>query len=165
LADHDLAGVDWLLAVDDDVVLPAGFLDGFLFLAERFGFALAQPAQSLASHAAWDVARRRPGAVARTTSFVEIGPVTAFSRATFATLLPFPPLRMAWGLDLHWAALARDAGWRLGVVDALPVRHEQGAVASGYSREEAIAEARAFLAERPYLPRERVATLAVHRRW
>ena len=39
-------------------------------------------------------------------------------------LLPFPELRFGWGLDLHWAALAAERGWRLGVVDATPVRHE-----------------------------------------
>ena len=35
-------GHDWLLAVDDDVALPSGFLDEFLFLAERFGLTLAR---------------------------------------------------------------------------------------------------------------------------
>jgi hypothetical protein len=165
LAAHDLAAYDWLVVIDDDVELPAGFLPGFLFVAERLGLRLAQPAQSLASHAAWSVVRRRPRSVARETTFVEIGPVTAFHRDTFATLLPFPDLRMAWGLDLHWAALAREHGWRVGVVDAVPVRHEQAAVASGYSREDAIAEARAFLAGRPYMRRGEVATKVVHRSW
>jgi hypothetical protein len=165
LADHDLDGFDWVVAVDDDVSVPRGFLDGLVFLAERFGLVLAQPAQSLASHAAWSVVRRRPGAVARRTTFVEIGPVTAFARPTFARLLPFPDLRMAWGLDLHWAAIARDAGWSVGVIDAVPVRHERAAVAAGYSREDAIAEARAFLDGRPHLVRDEVATLATHRRW
>ncbi len=102
--DRDPIGdYDWLLAIDDDVVLPRGFLDRLLFLAERFALDLAQPAHRAASHAAWRVTRRRRGAVARETPFVEIGPVTAFARSTFPALLPFPPLRMGWGLDLHWA--------------------------------------------------------------
>jgi GT2 family glycosyltransferase len=165
LADHDLSEFDWVIVVDDDVVLPHGFLDGFVLLAEHFGLVLAQPAQSLASHAAWRVSRRQPGAVARETTFVEIGPVTAFHRTALEALLPFPELRMAWGLDLHWAAVAQERGWRVGIVDALPVRHEAGKVAGTYPREEAIAEARAFLAERPYLTRDQVGTVAVHRRW
>ena len=41
----------------------------------------------------------------RETAFVEIGPVTAFHRDTFATLLPFPDVGMGWGLDVHWAAV------------------------------------------------------------
>ena len=105
-----------MLVVDDDVVLPRGFLDRLLFLAERFDLQLVQPAHRARSHAAWRVTRRRAGTVARQTPFVEIGPVTAFARTTFATLLPFPDVRMGWGLDLHWAALARRHGWRCGVI-------------------------------------------------
>jgi hypothetical protein len=137
--------------VDDDVALPGGFLDGFIALAEAFEFDLAQPAQTLASHAAWPAARRLPLAIARQTNFVEIGPVTAFGHRAAAELLPFPDLRMGWGLDLHWAAVADERGWRLGVIDALPVRHETRAVGGGYSTEQATAEAQGFLAGRPYV--------------
>ncbi len=38
-----LAEYDWLLVVDDDVVLPRGFLDRLLFLAERFGSTSSSP--------------------------------------------------------------------------------------------------------------------------
>ncbi|MGZ8634584.1 MAG: glycosyltransferase family 2 protein, partial [Solirubrobacteraceae bacterium] len=78
LAAHPPAAYDWLLVVDDDVALPRGFLDAFLWAAERTGLKLAQPAHRLHSHAAWPVTRRQPGATARETTFVEIGPVTAF---------------------------------------------------------------------------------------
>jgi hypothetical protein len=164
LAAHPLAGYDWLLVVDDDVALPRGFLDGFLWAAERAGFRLAQPAHRLHSHAAWAVTRRRPGATARETTFVEIGPVTAFHRDTFDVLLPFPDgLRMGWGLDVHWAAVAREHGWPIGVVDATPIGHTQAPAGSAYARDAAVAEARAFLEGRPYVRRDEVRTLAVHR--
>lgn len=156
---------DWLLAIDDDVRLPSRFLDRFIALCERFALDLAQPAQTLRSHSAWKVARRRPASLVRETRFVEIGPVTAFGRRARALLLPFPDLRFGWGLDLHWAALAAQQGWRLGVVDAVPVRHDSGLVAAGYSREDAIEEATRFLAKRPYLPASRAGdVVAVHRR-
>ena len=58
---------------------------------------------------------------------------------------------MGWGLDAHWAALAREHGWRCGVIDAVAISHSAAPAADAYSREEALAEARAFLAERPYL--------------
>jgi GT2 family glycosyltransferase len=157
---------DWLLVIDDDVELPRGFLDRLLFLCERFSLDLAQPAHRLNSHAAWAVTRRRAGSMVRETQFVEIGPVTAFSRRTFSTLLPFPSLRMGWGLDLHWAALARERGWRCGVIDALPIGHTVAPAADAYSREAAVTEARAFLAERPYLRAgEAQHTLVTHWRW
>ncbi len=166
LAEHPADGHDWLIAFDDDIEIPSGFLDRFLFLAERFELDLAQPAHRRASHAAWRVTRRQPRSVLRETQFVEIGPLTAFSSRTFSTLLPFPPLRMGWGLDAHWAAIARQRGWRCGVIDALAINHRAAPAATAYSRRQTIAEARAFLAERPYLPaHEAQRTLAVHRRW
>jgi len=164
IARHDVAAFDWLIAIDDDVELPRGFLDGFVHLAEAAGFRLAQPAQSLASHAAWPIVRRRAFVAHRRTSFVEIGPVTAFDRTAVEALVPFPPLRWGWGLELHWAAIARERGWPMGIVDALPVRHELRTVAAGYSAEPAIEEARAFLAAHPYVRRDEVRTLSVHRR-
>ena len=156
---------DWTIAIDDDVRVPRAFLDRFIGVCEAFELDLAQPAQTLRSHSAWKVTRRRPATLVRETRFVEIGPVTAFGRAAAAELLPFPELRFGWGLDLHWAAVAAERGWRLGVVDALPVRHEFGVVAAAYAREDAVGEAARFLAERPYLPSERAGdVLAVHRR-
>jgi GT2 family glycosyltransferase len=157
---------DWLLVIDDDVELPRGFLDRFLFLCERFSLTLAQPAHRLNSHAAWPVTRRHAGSAVRETSFVEIGPVTAFASRAFPVLLPFPELRMGWGLDVHWAALAREHGWRCGVVDALAIGHRVAPAAAGYARADAVAEARSFLAERPYLSaREADRTLTTHRGW
>ncbi len=74
---------------------------------------------------------------------------------------------MGWGLDAHWAALAREHGWRCGVVDAVAIGHRAAPAADAYSREAALAEAREFLAERPYVKRDakRKQTLTTHRRW
>jgi len=143
---------DWLLVVDDDVVLPNGFVDRMLGVCERFGLQLAQPALTRASHGAWDVTRRRARPLARETRFVEIGPVTLMAREVAHELLPFPDLRYGWGLDLHWAAVARSENWRLGVVDALPVRHDLAGVASAYPHADAVAEAQSFLSGREFLP-------------
>jgi len=153
---------DWLIAIDDDVVLPRGFLDGFLHVCEHLRLRIAQPAHRRHSHVAWAELRRRAGAIGRETTFVEIGPLTAFARDTFARLIPFPELQMGWGLDAHWSAIAREQGWPIGVVDATPILHTQPA-AGGYGRDEAIAEAREFLRDRPYVTRDEVRTVAVHR--
>ncbi|MCW3015040.1 MAG: glycosyltransferase [Solirubrobacterales bacterium] len=159
LAGHDLQRADWLLVLDDDVTLPRGFLDVLVDQASAAGLKLAQPAHRHHSHASWPVTRRH-GAGVRRTTFVEIGPVTLFHRDTFASLLPFPAqLQMGWGLDAHWAALARGNGWPIGVVDAVPIGHTVAPAGAGYSREAALAEARAFLAHRPYLRRDEVRTL------
>ena len=165
LEQHPARGFDWLLAIDDDVALPPHFLDTFLFLAERFGLQLAQPAHRARSHAAFQVTRSRATSLVRESRFVEIGPVVAFAAVTFGVLLPFPPLRVGWGLDLHWGAVAREHGWRLGIVDATPIQHHMRPVAASYDRSAAIAEARTFLADRPYVTAtEAQRTLATHRR-
>ena len=97
---------------------------------------------------------------------MEIGPVVAFQRATFDMLLPFPELRIGWGLDAHWGAIAKQRGWRLGIVDATPIRHGIRRIASSYDRGEAVAEARRFLADRPYVKAaEAQRTLVTHRSW
>jgi hypothetical protein len=152
LEGRDPASHDWLVVVDDDILVPRRFLDRFVAICEALDFSLAQPAQTWRSHAAWRITRRRGGVVARQTRYVEIGPVTAFRADVLATLFPFPPLRYGWGLDVHWSALAEERGWRLGVVDSLPVRHDAAPVATAYPRAGAVAEAREFLAGRPYLP-------------
>jgi hypothetical protein len=91
---------------------------------------------------------------------VEIGPVTLFHRDTFQSLLPCPAeLQMGWGLDAHWAAIARRNGWNIGIVDAVPIAHTVAPAGAGYSRDAAMAEARAFLAHRPYVRRDEVRTL------
>jgi hypothetical protein len=152
LAEHPADGHDWLLIVDDDVVLPPRFLDRFLLCAEDAGLLLAQPAHRRHSHAAWPATRRLPGGAVRESRFVEIGPVTAFAAPAFGALLPFPDLRMGWGLDAHWGALAQQHGWRAGIVDATPILHTSP-VGGGYARAAAVAEAQAFLATRPYVTR------------
>jgi GT2 family glycosyltransferase len=161
----ELERFDWVVVMDDDVVLPSGFLAGFIYLAERYRLALAAPAHRLRSHAAYRLTRRQWGSVVRETAFVEIGPVTALHRDAFAELLPFPAVGMGWGLDAHWSWLARERGWPIGIVDLLPIAHLVAPAAAGYAREHAVAAARAFLADHPYLPvRESQRTLAVHRR-
>jgi hypothetical protein len=162
---HDPAEFDWTLVTDDDVVLPDRLIDRLLGVSEALDFGLVQPAQTLASHAAWPITRRRPLAVARRTEFVEIGPLFAMRQDVAAELTPFPELRFGWGLDLHWAAVARAQGWRLGVVDATPVRHDETGVASSYRHADAVAEATRFLTRRPYVPSgEADRTLAIYRR-
>ncbi len=85
---------------------------------------------------------------------------------SLSQLLPFPALRFGWGLDAHWSAVAHRHGWRMGVIDALPVDHGLRRIAASYDREAAAAEARGFLADRPYTTAtEAQRTVVTHRRW
>ena len=165
LAAHPPAAYDWLLVIDDDVALPRGFLDAFLCAAERTGLKLAQPAHRLHSHAAWPVTRRHPGATARETTFVEIGPVTAFHRDSFDVLLPFPEgLRDGLGPR---RPLGRRRG-RARLADRDRRRHaDRPHAAPGGQRLRPRRGRGARRAPssptRPYVRRDEVRTLAVHR--
>ena len=144
---------DWILLLDDDVDLPRKFLDRMVCVAERLGFDLAQPALSRASHGAWNVNRRR-ATMARQTRFVEIGPAVLLSRRAWRELTPFPEAGMGWGLCLHWAAIARSEGWKVGVVDAVPIRNESRPPAADYDRGEAKRAAAELLASSDHISRE-----------
>lgn len=145
---------DWLVIIDDDVTLPTGFLDAAVELCERLNLALAQPAQTRFSNANWSLTKRRFLTIARETDFVEVGPVTLVRADAQALLLPFPAdLRYGWGLDFHWAHLMKDAGLRMGVLDALAVVHASRKVASTYSWDAAQEEGREYLVGVPHLPK------------
>ena len=141
---------DWVLLIDDDVVLGEQFLDRLLVLAERFQLQLAQPALTRSSHTAWRVTRRRP-CLLRLTGMVEMGPVVLMSREAFSELTPFPEQGMGWGSCLHWAAVAKRRGWRLGIADSVPARHDQRAPGAAYDATAARAGALALLRENEHL--------------
>ena len=164
---HPAAGHDWLLVVDDDVE-PAPRLPGPFRVPGRTVRSAAR-----AAGAPRPLARRlerdppaSPAASRARPAYVEIGPVSAFHADVFETLLPFPPLRAGWGLDAHWAAVATQRGWPIGVIDATAIRHGLRRIAGSYDRADALAESRAFLADKPYLtPAQANRTLRVHRNW
>ena len=147
IAAHDLSKFDWVLILDDDIALPEHFLDLFVYFCRRDGLQLAMPAHRFLSHKTFSVTERHWGSVVRRTGFVEIGPLTLLHSSLFAALMPFPSLRFAWGLDVFWSSEARRQGWRLGVVDATPIRHLRP-IGQSYSGGLAMEEARDFLKAR-----------------
>lgn len=111
-----------LVVADDDVALD-GALDRLLDIAARARLDLCQPAHAEDSIYSHDVTARHPDVIARLTRFVEIGPLFCVRGRGLDRVLPFPKrIGMGWGLDVRWARLARR-GLRLGVVDAVAMRH------------------------------------------
>ena len=143
-APKPLADYDWLIITDDDIDLPADFLDTYISIAEEANLAISQPAHRFRSYASYPMTRRRFGSLARSTRFVEIGPLTMLRSDTFATLIPFPDTRWCWGLDVVWSELAQRSGWTMGIVDGAPVGHLKP-IAASYDSSEAVAEGRALL--------------------
>ncbi|HEY9236495.1 MULTISPECIES: hypothetical protein [Phenylobacterium] len=144
-APSPLASYDWLVIVDDDIDFAPTFLDDFVAASEAADLAIAQPAHRFDSYANYRLTHRRWGSMVRHTRFVEIGPLTALRRDTYADLVPFPASRWCYGIDVYWSALATARGWRMGVVDGAPIRHLRP-VATAYDSAGAVAEGRAMLA-------------------
>lgn len=144
LEKFDTSQFDWLIVTDDDIVLPEHFTDQFLYISEKIGLDIAQPAHRFHSYASFNLNLRKFGCLARTTHFVETGPVTAFRRDIFPVVLPFNDTRWAWGLDVWWAEMAREKAFPIGIVDATPIEHLRP-VANSYDHVAAIDEAKAFL--------------------
>ena len=96
---------DYVLLVDDDVDLAAGFLDVFLDAQSALRFGLAQPARTATSSSAYPIVAQHPGLVGRETRFVEQGPVLSIHRSVLADIVPFD-LRspMGWGYENIWTA-------------------------------------------------------------
>ena len=157
---HDAENFDWVLICDDDIEIPADFLDDFLDLAERFDFALCQPARTADSYIDHGIVMRMTGLSARRTRFVEIGPLVAIRQDAMPLLLPFgQSCGMGWGLDFVWPYVIGRAGLRMGIIDAVPVAHRMRRSVTGYDHEAASRAMFALLAAHPHLPRDQAFTV------
>ena len=114
----------YLLITDDDISLPAGFLDNYLYLQNKYSFALAQPARTHLSFIDHKFVAQLLGVEARQTRFVEIGPLFSLERQAFQLLLPFDKdAPMGWGLDFVWPVVIEESGAKMGIIDGTPVTH------------------------------------------
>jgi len=123
IREKDFSDFDWIVVIDDDILLKHGSLAAFLALAQRAGMGIVQPAHALASFSNHPITVCDPLAIVRLTTFVEIGPVFAVNREWYDKVLPFPEdIGMGWGLDIAWSDL-QAYGARLGIVDWVTLRH------------------------------------------
>jgi hypothetical protein len=119
----DTTAYDWVVVTDDDIALGGGRLADLLTIADLAGLDLVQPAHTELSHRDNAITLRRPLSIARRTTFVEIGPLFAVRGAWSGAVVASDGRHtMGWGRELEWADLAAR-GLRLGVVDAVGVRH------------------------------------------
>jgi hypothetical protein len=157
---HDADDFDWVLICDDDIEVPPDFLDEFLELAQRFDFALCQPARSADSYIDHPIVARMTGLSARRTRFVEIGPLVAIRQDAIPLLLPFGhDCGMGWGLDFIWPGIIEAAALRMGIIDAVPLVHRMRKPVTGYDHEDASRAMFGLLAAHPHLPRDAAFTV------
>ncbi|HEX6460180.1 MAG TPA: glycosyltransferase family 4 protein [Thermoleophilaceae bacterium] len=155
LADENLADYDYVITTDDDIVLPAGFLELFLGVQARLGFQLAQPARTANSHVDLPIVIQQRGVLARLTLFVEIGPLVSFGRDIFDLVFPFDETNaMGWGFENVWSQLLSERGLAQGIVDAVPIDHSIRKPLAHYRWTDADADRARYLAQHPHLPND-----------
>lgn len=111
-----------MLICDDDIDLPAAFIDRYLDRVTKYDFALAQPARTHDSYIDHSIVEQLDGFDARRTRFVEIGPHFSVAREVYPHLLRFDESSpMGWGYDFVWPVVMEEIGRRMGIVDATPV--------------------------------------------
>ena len=152
LKDVDVGEFDFVIAVDDDIYLPNGFLPAFIAQQQELEFSVAQPARALHSYFDHAFSLQRPWLRARQTLFVECGPLVSFDRDAVKLLIPFDKDNAMWGIDLVWAEIMRSHGLAVGIIDAVPVDHSLRPQAQTYRKQEEEKAMNTYLATRPHIP-------------
>lgn len=151
---------DYVILCDDDIRLPPSFIDRFLAMQERFGFALAQPARTHNSYIDHPITEQSDDFLARETRFVEIGPLTCIRADMMRLITPFDEnAPMGWGLDFVWPCIAKQHGLHVGIVDATPVDHSMRPPVSSYAGGGTRVRMRAYLSETAHLTEDEAFTI------
>jgi hypothetical protein len=157
LADLRLADYAYIVICDDDVTLPAGFLDDFLEVVGKYDFALAQPARSHDSFIDHPFVEQLDGLTARWTRFVEIGPLFSIRHDALSHLVPFDEASpMGWGYDFVWPTTMERAGLKLGIVDSTCVVHNLRKPVAHYDHGGADQAMQRYLGTRPHVSKAEV---------
>lgn len=145
---------DYVIIIDDDVKLPLGFFDKYFKIVNGFNLIVSQPAVSYDSNEpVGKVSKQIAQSIVHLSSFIETGPVTCFERKA-VSVCPFSGgSPMGWGLDFVWAYICRENGWRMGVVDFVPVQHKIRKVAEYYASQRECQLMWDYLSKVAHMPR------------
>jgi hypothetical protein len=123
LPDIDLPNYDYIMFLDDDIVLPFRDVDRLFQSAADLGLHLAQPALDSRSYGSWEITRQAGGCFLRLTNFVEIMAPIMSAHALKTCVGTFDESVSGWGLDLVWPKLLNYPIDKIGIFDAFPMTH------------------------------------------
>jgi hypothetical protein len=153
LAKEDLSQYEFVLLLDDDIVMPNSFVDQFLSMQEQLEFSIAQPARTSESYIDHPIVEQQRGVLARQTLFVEIGPVVSFHKRIYDLVFPFDlTSSMGWGYENVWAHRLEQAQKKMGIIDVIPVSHSLRKPVAFYRWDEADRQRALFLSKHEHLP-------------
>lgn len=124
---------------DDDIDTNFRDLNLLFEIASQHNLALCQPALHPSSFVSHAITVQQPDKRLRFTSFVEVM-FPVFSQAALRRCFTsFQFSESSWGLDIVWPKILGGHRHRIGVVDAVPVRHTRP-VGSSYDLSKAFAD-------------------------
>lgn len=119
----------WFL--DDDLEISFEDVDIFFKMMSELGLSLAQPSLSKDSPISFFITTNDTECLARYTNFVEIM-MPAFSQAAFRLCVEtFDKAISGWGLDYVWPKMLGYPDQKIGIVDAIVVKHTKPMDVSG----------------------------------
>ena len=131
--DHKMreSAEEFVLVTDDDFEFVHGDLATFVQTATQCGFMLSQPGHIPSSNCSYSFNHCRPWLTARSTTFVEAGPIVLVHPAFHSRVFPMPSnFGMGWGLEFLWLR-SLSPSERFGIVDSVWIRH-LGMLAADY---------------------------------
>ena len=155
LAKEDSTQYDYVLLIDDDIVLPDRFIDQFISLQSDLDFSIAQPARTSNSYINLPIVEQQRGVLARQTLFVEIGPVVSFHKSVYDLVFPFDMTSaMGWGYGNVWSYLLAQNNLKMGIIDNVAVDHSLRKPLAYYNWKETDRERTALLQRSKHFPSE-----------
>lgn len=114
---------DYMLFIDDDLIFKYKDIDKYFSIISKECIDMSQPSLSKGSFCTWPVFYRAGFRGIRKVNGVEIM-MPAFSRRCFDLIAPYFGISVSgFGLDLLFAKLVGDCGYKIAVVDTIKVSH------------------------------------------
>ncbi|HCK28812.1 hypothetical protein [Acinetobacter ursingii] len=150
LKEIDIQQYDLIIFSDDDIFIRKNFIDVYTHYINEYKFKLAQPARTKHSYYDHKICLQFDNkTLARSTNFVEIGPVFSITQDVFDKFLPFPEESpMGYGLDYVWPIISRENQFRIGIIDATPVDHSYRAQGKTYVSNHHVDQMQTYLEHR-----------------
>ncbi|HKW17044.1 MAG TPA: DUF707 domain-containing protein [Terriglobales bacterium] len=118
-----IARYEYIFFPDDDLLFGQDSISTMFNLVKKYEFLLCQPSLSIDSFVSHSITLHHPAFICRYTNFVEIM-APCFSRSSLKICLSsFDENVSGWGLDSLWPELLRRRPGRIGILDAIQIKH------------------------------------------
>jgi hypothetical protein len=114
---------EYVWCPDDDLFIQPKHIDRFFDLMKALSLEIAQPALTRGSYISHPITKQIPLLEYRLTNFVEIMAPALKMDFLMSVREKLTRNLSGWGVDFYFQAVAKKKGWRMGIIDAVPVAH------------------------------------------